>query len=70
MPIDNVANFKVGSTAAEIITRNVVDNHKMSDILSDKLTGKEKVFLEMLIKQLNKDKYVTINITGIPASTS
>ena len=69
------------STAAEIVTGNVVDNQKMSDMLSDKmsdmlsdkLTGKEKVFLEILIKQLNKDKYITTtvmsNITGIPAST-
>ncbi len=69
IPIDNVANLKVGSTAAEIITRNVVDNHK----LSDKLTRKEKVFLEILIEQLNKDNYVTTtvmsNITKIPAST-
>lgn len=81
IPIDNVANLRVGPTAAEIITRNVVDNQKMSDILSDKmsdmlgdkLTGKEKVFLEILIKQLNEDKYVTTtvmsNITRIPSST-
>lgn len=81
IPIDNVANFKVGPTAAEIITRNVVDNQKMSDmlgdkmsdILGDKLTGKEKVFLEILIKQLKEDRYVTTtvmsNITGIPPST-
>lgn len=52
IPIDNVANLKVGPTAAEIITRNDVDNQKMSDMLSDKisdmlgdkLTGKEKGF--------------------------
>ncbi len=81
IPIDNVANLKVGPTAAEIITRNVVDNQKMSDMLSDKmsdmlgdkLTGKEKVFLEILIKQLKEDKYITTtamsNITGIPTST-
>lgn len=81
IPIDNVANLRVGPTAAEIITRNVVDNQKMSDMLSDKmsdmlgdkLTGKEKVFLEILIKQLNEDKYVTTtvmsNITRIPSST-
>lgn len=81
IPIDNVANLKVGPTAAEIITRNVVDNQKMSDMLSDKmsdmlgdkLTGKEKVFLEILIKQLKEDKYVTTtvmsNITRIPTST-
>lgn len=81
IPIDNVANLRVGPTAAEIITRNVVDNQKtsdmlsdkMSDMLGDKLTGKEKVFLEILIKQLNEDKYVTTtvmsNITRIPSST-
>lgn len=81
IPIDNVANLKVGPTTAEIITRNVVDNKKMSDMLSDKmsdmlsdkLTGKEKVFLEILIKQLKEDKYVTTtvmsNITRIPPST-
>ncbi len=42
-------------------------------MLSDKLTGKEKVFLEILLKQLKEDKYVTTtamsNITGIPTST-
>lgn len=81
IPIDNVANLKVGPTAAEIITRNVDDNQKMSDMLSDKmsdmlsnkLTGKEKVFLEILIKQLKEDKFVTTtvmsNITRIPTST-
>lgn len=81
IPIDNVANLKVGPTVAEIITRNVVDNQKMSDMLGDKmsdmlgdkLTGKEKVFLEILIKQLNEDEYVTTkvmsNITRIPSST-
>lgn len=73
IPIDDVANLQVGPTAAEIITRNVIDNQKMSDMLSDKLTGKEKVFLEILIKQLNEDKYVTTtvmsNITRIPPST-
>ncbi len=55
----------------------VVDNqkmsNKMSDMLGDKLTGKEKVFLEILIKQLKEDKYITTtamsNITGIPPST-
>lgn len=45
----------------------------MSNMLSDKLTGKEKVFLEILIKQLKEDKYVTTtvmsNITRIPTST-
>ncbi len=45
----------------------------LSDILSDKLTGKEKVFLEILIHQLKEDKYVTTtimsNITSIPVST-
>lgn len=49
IPIDNVANLKVGPTTAKVITRNVIDNQKMSDkmsdILSDKLNGKEKVFL-------------------------
>lgn len=81
IPIDNVANLKVGPTVAEIITRNVVDNQKMSDMLGDKmsdmlgdkLTGKEKVFLEILIRQLNEDEYVTTkvmsNITRIPSST-
>lgn len=77
IPIDNVANLKVGPTAAEIITENDVNNQKMSDkmsdMLSDKLTGKEKVFLEILIKQLNENKYVTSavmsNITGVPPST-
>lgn len=41
---------------------------KISDMLGDKLTGKEKFFLEILIKQLKEDKYVTMtdmsNITG------
>ncbi len=81
IPIDNVANLKVGSTAAEIITKNVVDSQKasdkMSDILSDKvgdkLNGKGKVFLKILISQLKEDKYVTTtimsNITSIPKST-
>lgn len=77
IPIDNVANLKVEPTTAKIITRNVVDNQKVSDILndkmSDKLNGKEKVFLEILIKQLKEDKYVTTtvmsSITRIPAST-
>ncbi len=77
VPIDNVANLKVGPTAAEIITENIADSRKtsdkMSDMLGDKLTGKEKVFLEILIKQLKEDKYVTTivmsNITSIPTST-
>ena len=81
IPIDNVANLKVGSTAAEIVTGNVVDNQKMSDMLSDKmsdmlgdkLTVKEKMFLKILIKQLKEDKYVTTtvmsNIARIPPST-
>ena len=46
---------------------------KISDRLGDKLTGKEKVFLEILIRQLNEDEYVTTkvmsNITRIPSST-
>ena len=45
----------------------------LSDKVSDKLTGKQKVFLEILISQLKEDKYVTTtvmsNITGIPTST-
>ncbi len=77
IPIDNVANIKVGSTAAEIITSHTVFDQKvsdkMSDILSDKLNGKEKVFFRILINQLKEDKYVTTtimsNITGIPKST-
>ena len=81
IPIDNVANLKVGPTAAEIITKNDADRQtvsdKMSDMLSDKvsdkLNGKQKVFLEILISQLKEDKYVTTtvmsNITGIPTST-
>lgn len=81
IPIDNVANLKVGATAAKTITSNADDSRivsdKMSDILSDKvsdkLTEKEKVFLEILISRLIKDKYVTTtmmsNITSIPIST-
>lgn len=81
IPIDNVANLRVGPTATEIITGNVVDSQKMSDMLSDKmsdilvdkLTEKEKLFLEILIRQLSEDEYVTTtvmsNITRIPSST-
>lgn len=81
IPIDNVANLKVGATVAKTITSNADDSRivsdKMSDILSDKvsdkLTEKEKVFLEILISRLIKDKYVTTtmmsNITSIPIST-
>ncbi len=76
IPIDNVANLKVGPTAMEIITKNN-DSRKMSDKMSDKvrdkLTGKEKAFLEILISQLIEDKYITTtimsNITGVPIST-
>lgn len=84
IPIDNVANLKVGPTAMEIITKNndsrkmsdkVSDklSDKMSDKVRDKLTGKEKAFLEILISQLIEDKYITTtimaNITGVPIST-
>lgn len=85
IPIDNVANLKVGPTATEIITINIVDSgkasdrmsdilsDKMSDILSDKLTGKEKAFLKTLISQLKENEYVTTtimsNITSVPTST-
>ena len=101
IPIDHVANLKVGSTGGEIITKNVVDyqkmsdkandkmsdkvseqasyqasdkmSDKMSDKVSDKLKAKEKVFLEILISQLEEEKYVTTtglsNITSIPKPT-
>ena len=42
----------------------------MSDILGDKLTVKEKVFLEILIKQLKEDKYVTTTIMSNIGSSS
>ena len=77
IPIDNVANLKVGPTAAEIITKNADEGPKVSDILSDKvsdkITEKEKLFLEILISQLLENKYVTTKImsnkTSIPVST-
>ena len=62
--------------SAKFVIEKDVDNQKMSDMLSDKisdmlgdkLTGKEKVFLEILINQLKEYKYVTTtamsNITG------
>ncbi len=43
IPINNVANLKVEPTAAEIITRNVVDNPQMSDMLGDKITKAETI---------------------------
>jgi len=59
-------SFDTGKTKLKVY-------QKMSDMLSDKLTGKEKVFLEILIKQLKEDKYITMtvmsNITRIPIST-
>ena len=73
IPIDDVANLKVGSTAAEIITKNMANSQRASDKMSNKLNGREKVFLEMLISQLEENKYVTTsimsNITSIPKST-
>lgn len=79
IPIDNVANLKVGP-GAEIITNKDSKqkmSDKMSDIVSDKMSDKlnkrEKSFLETLVKQLKIVEYVTTtdmsNITNIPAST-
>ena len=73
IPIGNVANLLVGSKAEETIIKNNSDSRSVSDKMSDKLSEKEKVFLQILISQLNVDKYVTTkpmsNISNIPIST-
>lgn len=55
-----------GATAAETIMNNDLKQNS-----SDKMS--KKIFLEMLIKQLKTDEYVTMtamsNITNIPTST-
>lgn len=65
---------------ADIIAHKA-DNQKMSDKMSeivsgkmsDKLNEKEKIFLNLLTEQLKSQEYVTITlmagITEIPAST-
>ena len=85
IPIGNVANLLVGPKAVETIAKNNSESRsvsnkmsdkmsdKVSDKMSDKLSEKEKVFLEILISQLNVDKYVTTkamsDISNIPIST-